>query len=1586
MKKYIILALGIFLMTPSMYSQTAVQRWTEDFDGNVTFNASPPGSWVFDTTHYLPGSSTTNPRSYWGLVPKYVGDTVILETPEYNCTSYTNVIMRFSHICKVSPLDIVRIEYRTNMGMVMGAWGDSIPIDTYMGSAGNFRTRGFNAASYSEWKADDSTVLPSQSWWKEEIFDLGYYAQSSRVQFRFIIIHGQQPGTQASYGWLIDNFELLAATHELYPPLVAFISPFAKDTVYNTGPWTINARVKTQTNVGIVRPWLKYTATNNGTVLKEDSILMDNVKGDSLWKATIPQFVAGTEVVYSITGQDSSGNYATATSGYYIKRFCELSWGGGGDGYITTPPTNNGAGGVAFDMEATSKTVTITGFETSFNLTGTTTVHMYYRTTGTACANASLSAGWILIGQETVAVTASGYTNNIYVPLTNPVTIPAGQSYGFYFVTLTSPSMNYTTGASTCGATTVATNSDLTIMGGHGLNAAGLPGSAGLFTERNFGGTIYYTTGSGNCVDYSNSAITYSVDIPDTVVVSPTTILPIIATVKNVGELDLSSAIVSYSVNGSTPVSKTLSFNPALPWDINHQDTIGTYSPKVNGFDTIVVWVKMPNGVTDSTDNDDTLTKIIYGSSDIVMTFVETPKDTVYNTGPFEITAKVYNISGASVGQVSLLLTSVESGTTSYDTLPMVQTGTNLWTAFTPQKIFGTDVTYAIKMDDILGNHVEIEDSYFIKRLTGGAATGYVIIGTGTTTDYLTPMNMWYQDSWTRQLYLGTEFTPNGGGGVITKLAWDYASTNGYSWNYTNQSCYFRVVDDVSITSTTYEDPIAAGGVLVWSGQIGASAPGWVEITLDQSFLLPPGKNLLIYWHHGNGSYYGTDYVWNHTPTATNRAVYAYCDCGVNVIPITNTGTLTANRPNARFYMFGSNDLDNSVALVSIDSPENGGALVGNTPTPVTVTIRNKGMNTLDSCIVEWTLNGQLQSSVMYYGELPEDFLDTITIGSYIPVAGKRDTIVAWVRLPNGEVDSTTFDDTLTIMPMGCASVLSGNVTVGIGGDFTTIAGALNTIRNCGVIGDITLLLKGTLNENVNLSELENYMRGYSLTITSLDGDADSAIIQPTSGVGVTLGKTRNLVLKNITVNAATSGTYAIQFADACTNIVIRECKLLANPTSTSSSYAPIYKGSSSTGILDSIFIINNLLDGGYYGIYFYYLYPSAATQSASKSWVRITGNTIENSYYYGIYSYYYSNYDSIAYNTINTRAVASTQYGMYLYYYNRVESGIIGNKINMRGTSTSYGIYPYYLNNSGTGARIPALVANNEIRKLSSGGTFYGLTQYYSTVSYINNSVYAEGTGTNYAMYLYYSSSSYPCTIMNNLFISAGTATGNYALYCPNGVTYALPTYGMAMDYNDYYSTGTSLSNIGATLPALQAATQQDGNSVNVLPAFLNTANNLEVIDLTGLTAPVIVSQDINGVSRRNSTTMGAYELFPTKRDLMLLQLASWNNDIVKGQTVQVSVDAMNLGVPVTGATFGWSLNGVNKTALPWTATPALASFGQQTIPIGSFVATGTDTFDIVVWIETINTLQDEASWNDTVWATAFIAPLAVNSFFEVL
>ncbi len=1677
MKRVFILLTVALLYVQQGHAQQK-QIWTEDFDGALPPSGwtapliSLSGSWQPNTIYYQPGSSTTNPQSYRGKVPGNPGDSIVLTTPVYDCSNYDYVFLRFSHICKVSPSDIARIEYSIHMGGSTGQW-EVLPWDGYLGSATNYRSTGFNAASYPQWWGNDSTVFPAQSWWKEESFDLTGYAEKMQVQFRFVIKRGNITGTNASYGWLLDNFRLEASNNIISPPIVEFTGSYPKDTVYNTSPWTINAKVKTTTNAPLKHPWLKYTVIEPGKQALRDSTLMTHVGGDSLWKAAMGQYRVGTQFSYSITGRDTMGNEATVNSTYTIKYYCgdqiasvvnypytgneqrvmlpagvyQLEcWGAHG---WAVQNTNQGKGGYAkgtltvaylqplyiYVGEGGQVPTSVSPNTWTFNGGGTG-----YPANNDYCGNGGGASDIRTIGGTWDNIT--GLSSRIIVAggggagRNNPGGDGGGETGG-------NGSGGPTGGTQSSGGTnssyasglTAATLGKAMTWNGSSLSQSLLIGGGGGY----YGGGSGYSTGSGgsgyiggvtnasmrsgatnnpsgnnngyirittiatfdNCSDYS--AATSSIDMSDTVAVLPAKQFPVIATIKNIGVLDMDSARVSYSVNGSVPISKSWHF-PVLPWDFSYQDTIGYYTPKVNGSDTIVAWVNFPNGQTDNISRDDTLTKVIYGAADMFVEFVDPPADTVYSTGTYEIKARVSSLSGTAVNQVSLQVAGTYGGITAHDTLTMnLDVSDNLWKTIVPKKRAGTDVVYSISLVDISGNTIPMSGSYYIKHVDCGIGGGDACPNYSAGTSSIDMPD-------TVMISPATQFPiiasiQNAGRLDIDSVIVSYSLNNAapvsrniyfnpalpWDFNYQDTAGYYiPKVNDFDTVVVWVSLPNGQTDNITRDDTLRKVVYGAADILLE--FVNPPADtvyntgpfeiqakvsslsgtsvsrvSLNVSCTYQNATvnevssmeWDAADSLWKTTipqKRFNNHIVYS--------IDLTDVSGNTVLLSKSYYIKRSCEETDsgcdtNSVGLASIDSPEEVGMMAGNT-IPVRVTLRNKGMADLDSCYLNWSLNGVLQpGTTVYKDSLPDDFTDTITIGSYIPGANRRDTIAAWVSMPNGHGDPVTNDDTLQISPFGCPFIFSGAYLIGTGGAFPTLAEALNAMRNCQVSGNVVLQLKGVDTTNVDLSNISDYMQRHTLTITSYDNNADSAVIKVSKGVGITLGNSNNIVIKAITVNAATaaSASYGIRFMGACTNVVVRDCKLLSHTTTGTNTVAPVHKGSG-TGVVDSIFIINNLLNGGYYGFYFY------GGTSASKYGTNVVfdSNKVSNQYSHAVYACSTA-FKSVSRNMLLSREsnISTSWYGMWIEYCN---GNIVGNKIRQHSTSITQptGISLQYYNYRDTSN--PGLIANNEIILYAEGG-YGGMHLDAATVAHIiNNSIYIDGSGANRGMNIQGSSLTYLTVKNNNIVMKS---SGAYPVRLTSSSYYRYYDFG----YNNMYApvyvgyAGSGRRDI----PAWISTVGSGQNSTKVLPDFVDPAINLNLTHDIGLTCPVIssVPEDISGVARYNTTTMGAYGILPMNGNGILTAIIGLTDGINTGQTEDVNVVIHNGGsTAITLVNLGWSINDTLQGNADY---PVSLQMGDSTIITVASITYPSKNVNIKVWINNLNNgvLPDEKPEDDT-------------------
>jgi hypothetical protein len=156
-----------------------------------------------------------------------------------------------------------------------------------------------------------------------------------------------------------------------------------------------------------------------------------------------------------------------------------------------------------FNIVAGASPVTITAFDV--NLYGGTTARyeIYYKA-GTYVGAETTAASWTMAGGvDGLYVAANNVPTRIPIPLS--ITIPAGQTYGFYITNTASGGLNYTTSAVT--NVTLATNSDLTIVGGVGKAYP----FGSTYSYRLINCTAHYFTGN---INESNSLATSNATSP----------------------------------------------------------------------------------------------------------------------------------------------------------------------------------------------------------------------------------------------------------------------------------------------------------------------------------------------------------------------------------------------------------------------------------------------------------------------------------------------------------------------------------------------------------------------------------------------------------------------------------------------------------------------------------------------------------------------------------------------------------------------------------------------------------------------------------------------------------------------------------------------------------------------------------------------------------------------------------------------------------------------------------------------------------------------------------------------------------------
>ena len=282
------------------------------------------------------------------------------------------------------------------------------------------------------------------------------------------------------------------------------------------------------------------------------------------------------------------------------------------------------------------------------------------------------------------------------------------------------------------------------------------------------------------------------------------------------------------------------------------------------------------------------------------------------------------------------------------------------------------------------------------------------------------------------------------------------------------------------------------------------------------------------------------------------------------------------------FKFVGAQLCANKIMIIrtfALNSPDNAGVFSVDSPTyacagsrAIKATIANYGNNKLDSVEIHWTYNGASQTMVHYKTTLDTlggsgAYKAQITLGNKTLVAGKTDTLVIWTSKPNGKNDTINTDDTAVYYVKPSKS---GTYTVGGSSpDYSSVQDAINDLVQSGLCGPVTINLRnGGYNEQVILKKIPGSSSTNTVTIQSESGDSSLVSIyyaSSSSAANYTIlfdNLASNYILSRISVEATgTSRTRVIAFNGDNENIQLYKSRIVGyNTTSTSSSYAVIYK------------------------------------------------------------------------------------------------------------------------------------------------------------------------------------------------------------------------------------------------------------------------------------------------------------------------------------------------------------------------------------------------------------------------------------------
>ncbi len=619
----------------------------------------------------------------------------------------------------------------------------------------------------------------------------------------------------------------------------------------------------------------------------------------------------------------------------------------------------------------------------------------------------------------------------------------------------------------------------------------------------------------------------------------------------------------------------------------------------------------------------------------------------------------------------------------------------------------------------------------------------------------------------------------------------------------------------------------------------------------------------------------------------------------------------------------------NDIGIASVDTPN----VFCAGPQDIWVTVQNYGINQVDTCTINWTWNGTLQTPVNLY-QLLDTAQGTNPNARQVMLGTKtitnRDTIMVWTSNPNNGVDTTNANDTILkiVVPS-----LSGVYTIGgVSPDYSTFSAAISDLNTYGVCGPVIFDVRSaTYNEQITINAVTGASSVNTITFKGNMATLTNGTTTTTDRHTLRLDGAKHIIVDSLMIiNTGTTYGMGVHLTNAADSNTISNC-VIQVPIITSSNFSGLsISGSTATTSGNNgngNVIIGNSISGGYYGI------TVMGNTSTNKCFGNsITNNEITDFYYYGTYIYYQDKF-SLNSNTLMASTSASTaSYGVRLYYVD--DFTVNSNNLKRYG---SYGMYVYYGNYQGSGTPTSrAQIANNMIGgDVFGGGTEYGiyLTTNGRDIDVVHNSISNVGVSNLRGIYI---TSGSGHVVKNNTI--ADFAGSDYALYVSS------TAYVTDVDYNNFYVPNSSnliyLSGAYNTTN-YQGAAGHNFNSMNVNPSYVNDTSDLHTCEpaLDGTAFPMGITIDIDGESRDTiSPDIGADEF-------LIISGAFLGPD-----TSICPGDSILIGIPGNG-TFLWTPNG-ETTGTIWVGpgsyqllASAACGSGSDNITIGTIQTTASFT-----------------------------------------
>jgi Right handed beta helix region/Secretion system C-terminal sorting domain/IPT/TIG domain len=586
---------------------------------------------------------------------------------------------------------------------------------------------------------------------------------------------------------------------------------------------------------------------------------------------------------------------------------------------------------------------------------------------------------------------------------------------------------------------------------------------------------------------------------------------------------------------------------------------------------------------------------------------------------------------------------------------------------------------------------------------------------------------------------------------------------------------------------------------------------------------------------------------------------------------------------------------------------------------PVHAKIRNFGSLSLNSAVINWSVNSVLQQPLNWSGNLAS--LDTtgwLNIGQTAFLAPDTLFLKVWCSSPNQQTDANASNDTLGIEWV--VPKLSGTYTVGGSQpDFVNYDDFVLYANAWGICGPVTVKLRpGTY---VNSNEL-----------------------RPNGASSV----------NSITIESETGNNSLVTFS----SIYFEDAIYQTYKHITFNTYITLDQGCHNLGFQDCVF--EYYLDAASYVEHHLSfrncLFKSRLSLSVLNNAGPEYGNEVINNVFTNCaqLTLYKQNSLIVSQNTFTCNTASSNTVGLDLV--------AAGDSVLVERNQIT-GQYSIGLRvNSTLPASTQPMIVNNMIAggsNMSTGIELSGNTNPFKL--YYNNVNTTQSTLFCTSLLL----QSTEGEVKNNIFVNS--AAQGYAVYSLS--PFSQP---FSSDHNVLYTNNSSLARWGNTICTTLSQYQSASgglelNSLNINPIFV-TATDLHVLntalDSSGILIPGIVN-DFDGDIRLTVPDIGADERNFFTQDAGVTALVI-PIPACEGQQ-QFTVELKNFATqPLTSVLLKWSINGIPQSAVNWTGS--LITGGSVAVTLGNYTLLRTTPVILDAWTEQPNGQQDLNVFNDSL------------------